>query len=153
MACWCSVAFALVLVATRVSYLTRVSRLSHRNQGVAADVGIDPNRCSPGVGIRAFLTRSQGRAGSLPCMTAQSEDQGELCAQLPGRAEFRAQRVIVGADGEIDRELAADLNDPASQCTDRQGPGFVPGREPVGGDDRRTADIPSLAEVVVHEGL
>jgi hypothetical protein len=50
-----------------------------------------------------------------------------LGAELPGRAELRTDRIVVGANGEIDRELAAYLHDTANLHAERRNcsPGVV----------------------------
>ena len=50
------------------------------------------------------------------------EDNRYLGAKLPGRPKLRPQRIVVGADKQIDRKLTPDLDQAPSMGAYRQRP-------------------------------
>src|SRR5271165_4678420 len=97
--------------------------------------------------------RWRWRHGDWSKQANASEDERDLRAQLPSRTVFRPQRIVISSQGEVHRQLATDLHDPAHVGAYRQGPGVVAGGAPVRGKDRRTADIPPAAKIVVPKRL
>ena len=102
---------------------------------------------------RVDLIRSIFSSLLISWQSDRLEDERDLRSKLPRRAELRSQRVIVRTDRKVDWQLTADLYDTADLGTYRERPSLVAGGKPIRCDDGRTANIPALAEIVVHERL
>jgi len=110
-------------------------------------------RCCGWIPDLHLRRRWRWRHGDWSKQANASEDERDLRAQLPSRTVFRPQRIVISSQGEVHRQLATDLHDPAHVGAYRQGPGVVAGGAPVRGKDRRTADIPPAAKIVVPKRL
>src|SRR5260370_40329772 len=92
-------------------------------------------------GSRRIPQRRARISSPLSAANKLSEDQRYLRPELPVGAELRLNEVIVGAQRQIDGQLADPKHAPGA-AADRYGP-LGPKRLPVGRDDRRAGDIPA----------
>src|SRR5208337_4220867 len=129
-----------------------------RRQHSAGDLpsSLSPERqesAHSGSSSRAIqLRESDCYDGRQTYASLRSKDQGDNGLQFPPRAILRGHDIVVSAERQFDRQLAPELDDPARNRADRHSPfparvGFIVG------DDRRRADEPAAAKIVVDERL
>src|ERR1035441_5220509 len=77
------------------------------------------------------------------------EQKGELYAHAPRRASRGIRGVAKKLCGDVHR-LKSDLHDSSHATTERHGPYVAAARSPVGGEDGRRGDVPTMLHVVVN---
>ena len=90
--------------------------------------------------------------GVVPPIFMRLEDEGDLCAKLPGGAELWTQCIVVRTDQHVHWQLVRDLDEPAALKSHGKRP-FLTARCPIGGHDRYGPDKPAAGKVVVQERI
>ena len=85
--------------------------------------------------------------GSFFCKERLGQEELDLKLELPVRAIPGRAYVIIGRQSQVDREFAAELHDFPDPAADRHGPHVPVWGVPVGRDDGRGAQVPTVGQV------